>query len=183
MTVAEFIIALLIIFLAAVYLYYIGTVLIQALKVGILKANAEIKMKIEEHQENLRQRKALFESRYKALPGLGEEKEKKIRKEDEKESEEPDFNFAPLREGKIISMQINFGQEYASNIENILKRIKGVKRHVVVGNSAFIDIDATSQTPANIVAMLKSKGINILSARVISGEKEKERIDSYELEI
>lgn len=182
MTIAEFIIALLIIFLAGIYLYYIGTVLVQALKVGILKANAEIKMKIEEHQENLRQRKALFESRFKALPGSGKE-EGKVEEENMGEVEKINFDFSSVKGGEIISMQINFDENQASSVEDALKKIKGVKRHVSVGNSVFVDINASLQTPANLMAEMRAHGINVLQAKVISGEKEKERIDSYELEI
>jgi|GEM_PF-6277929 len=149
---SQLLVTLLIILLAGVYLYYIGTVLVQALKISIVRTNTELKMKLDQHEEGLRQRKALFDSGVVSLP-------------------EGKFIEKP---GEVMTVEVAFIPEQGKEgIEQALDKIQGIRNFVILEDKIFLDIGTGKESLTDIINAIKLAGISVVSVKVLSAEKEK----------
>lgn len=159
---ASTLITFVVILLAGVYLYYIGTVLVQALKISILRTNSELKMKLEHHEEALRQRKALFDSGVVALP-------------------EGKFVEKPEKPADIITVEMSLAssafEKGRDEIEHALGKTAGVRSFVILEDKVFLDIAAGKESFTSIINSIKLAGIDVASAKVLSAEKEKKKAE------
>jgi len=157
---ASTIITLIVILLAGVYLYYLGIVLVQTLRVSILRTNSELKMKLEHHEEALRQRKALFDSGVVALP-------------------EGKFMEKPEKPAEIITVELSLGnlalEKGRDEIELALGKTPGVRNFVILEDKIFLDIAAGQRSFTDIMNSIRLAGIDFASAKVLSAEKEKNK--------
>ncbi|RMF89795.1 MAG: hypothetical protein D6733_05510, partial [Methanobacteriota archaeon] len=103
-------------------MYFVGTVIIQALRLSIIQVKTDVKIKMDEHYQNLEMRKMYLESKRLKLTGATQEEGKK----------------AP--EPEITTIELSIDGE-TTGLKEALESIGWVRKFAILKGSVLLDIE------------------------------------------
>jgi hypothetical protein len=128
---------LFVIALGAVFMYFVGAVIIQALKLSIIQVKSDVRIKMDHHEHELERKRFALDSKRLALKGKTVEEEKK-------QSQRAVTTVELSVEGNI------------SELKEALETIEGVKKFAILKNSLLIDIEG-EKTPNQIIEEIEKR--------------------------
>ncbi len=127
------IITLLVFAFGAVFLYFVGAVIIQSLRLSILQVKSDVKIKMDEHQHELEQRKLYLESKRLMLKGTAEKEEKKE---------------APKKAG-IVTIELAIDGD-TTGLKEALESTENIKKFAIFKDTLLLDIEG-ELTPTKLI--------------------------------
>jgi hypothetical protein len=131
-------ITLLVFAFGAIFLYFVGAVIIQSLRLSILQVRSDVKIKMDEHHHELEQRKLYIESKRLALAGKTQDEEKR-------ESKKKD----------ITTIELAIDGE-TSGLKEILQSIDWVKKFVIFKGNILLDMEG-GKTPTELIEEIEKR--------------------------
>jgi len=119
---ASLLISLLVLALGAAFLYFVGAVIIQALRLSILQVRSEMRMKMERHEQEMEHQRLYLHSKKLQL------RESTAQLEGRKK--------APRTETVELSFEGN-----AEGLKDILESVEWVRKFAILKNSILLDIE------------------------------------------
>jgi hypothetical protein len=136
-------IPLLVIALGAAFMYFVGAVIIQALRLSIIQVKSDVQIKMDKHQHELKKENLYLESKRLKLVGETEELEKK-------EASKRD----------VMTLELKIDGE-TSGLKEALESIPNVKKFAILNENLLIDIDGDISTKQLIEKIEKGKKLTV----------------------
>jgi hypothetical protein len=137
-------IPLLVIALGAAFMYFVGAVIIQALRLSILQVRSDVQIKMDQHQQEIANQQLFLESKKLMLKGKTKKAEEKRAKEDDPATP------------SVTTVEIGFDGD-TGGIKSILESIPWVKKFAIFPNSLLLDIQE-GVSPTQIIEAIEKKG-------------------------
>lgn len=131
-------IPLFVIALGAAFMYFVGAVIIQSLRLSIMQVKSDVQIKMDKHYHELKKENLFLESKRLKLLGKTEEVEKK-------------------QAGKkdITTLELKIDGEI-SGLKEHLESIPSVKKFAILNENLLVDIDG-SITTAKLIEEIEKK--------------------------
>jgi hypothetical protein len=135
-------VTLLVFAFGAVFLYFVGAVIIQALRLSILQVKSDVKIKMDQHNHELEQQRFYLESKRLMLEGKTQEEEtKQIKKKD------------------ITTIELAIDGEI-SGLKEVLESIERIKKFAIFKNSLLLDIEGDI-TPTQLIEEIENSKVKV----------------------
>jgi hypothetical protein len=131
-------VTLLVFAFGAVFLYFVGAVIIQALRLSILQVKSDVKIKMDNHNHELEQHRFYLESKRLMLNGKTQEEEKK-----------------QINKKGITTIELAIDGE-TSGLKEVLESIERIKKFAIFKNSLLIDIEG-DMTPTQLIEEIEKR--------------------------
>ncbi len=118
-------VTLLVFAFGAVFLYFVGAVIVQALRLSILQVKSDVKIKMEKHEHELEQKKLYLDSKRLALTGNSKNQAEEAK--------------APRKRG-ITTIELTVEGE-TKGLKERLEGIEGVKKFAIFSNNLLLDLE------------------------------------------
>ncbi len=127
-------ISIVVLLLAVVYLYFIGTVIIHSLRLSILQVKSDVKIKLDRHYQDLEGNQLMLESKKAMLTGKTPEQQKKP---------------------KLTTIELGINGD-TNNLKEALESIDYVRKFVIMADNILLDIKG-EVTPTQLIEDIENK--------------------------
>jgi len=149
------IIAFFIVLIGAVFMYFVGIVIVQALKLSIIQHKSDVQIKMDKHMQEQEQRRLHIESKRLALEGSTE----KVKKE------------KPAPEIKTIEITIEGKQE---GLKEALENIGSIRKFVIMGKNVLLDVEGDLSADQLTKEIEEKAGVHIKDLHIAKNPKKTE---------
>jgi hypothetical protein len=132
------IVTLLVFAFGAAFLYFIGTVIIQALRLSIIQVKSDVQIKMDKHQHELEHQQIYLESKRLRLKG------KTVEQIEEKP--EP-------KKKEVTTLELSIDGDTAG-LKEVLESIEGIKKFAIFKNNLLLDIGA-DMNPTELIGEIE----------------------------
>lgn len=142
---STFIVTLLVFAFGATFLYFIGTVIIQALRLSIIQVKSDVQIKMDKHQNELEHQQIFLESKRLRLQGKTEGQTQ--------EKSEP-------KKTVITTLELSIDGD-TTGLKEALESIEGIKKFAIFDSNLLLDIIGEI-TPSQLIAEIeKATMVNV----------------------
>lgn len=127
-------ISIVVLLLAVVYLYFIGTVIIHSLRLSILQVRSDVKMKLDRHYQDLEGNQLMLESKKAMLTGKTQKQQKKP---------------------KLTTIELSINGD-TKKLKETLESIDYVKKFVIMADNVLLDIKGEA-TPTQLIEDIEKR--------------------------
>lgn len=131
-------IPLMVIALGALFMYFVGMVIVQTLRLSILQVKSDVKIKMDQHQTEIEQQKLYIESKRLKLTGKTETEE--AEKGPEKET---------------TTMELSIDGE-TTGLKEALESIGWVRKFAILKGSVLLDIEK-GRSPTELIEEIEQR--------------------------
>jgi hypothetical protein len=132
------IVTLLVFAFGAAFLYFIGTVIIQALRLSIIQVKSDVQIKMDKHQQEVEHQQIYLESKRLRLQG----------KTDGQIEEKPE----PKNRG-VTTVELAIDGDTAG-LKETLESIEGIKKFAIFKNNLLLDI-GVDMNPTHLIGEIE----------------------------
>ena len=130
-------VTLLVFAFGAVFLYFVGAVIIQSLRLSILQVKSDVKIKMDQHNNELEHQRFYLESKRLQLQGKTQPEEKK------------------KTPNGVTTIELGVDGN-TSGLKDMLESIDGIKKFVILKKSVLLDVEE-DKTPSQLIEEIEKK--------------------------
>lgn len=146
----------LVVALGAVFMYFVGAVVIQSLRLSIIQVKSDVQIKMDRHQQEIEQQRLQLESKRLSLTGS---------------TDGPDN---PPKENKeITTLELEIDGE-KSGLKEALEQLDWVKKFVIFKKSILMDLEGEKTASDVIEEIEKATNIHVTQVNFAKNTTNKE---------